>query len=265
MWHLHPSVALGVLLLWGVYVLGIGPWRRKYGWSETVNRKQVRLFGTGLVLLVFTLQGPLHELSDRYLFSAHMVQHLMLTLVIPPLLLWGTPDWLLRPLTRIPAVNAVVSVLTRPAVAFLLANGALIVWHVPVMYDLALRVHGIHIVQHLMYLATATLAWWPIMGMLPEWPRLTSPMQMTYLFLSTLPTGVIGSILSLSDRLIYKGYAETPKLWGLTPVSDQVLGGLLMWVGGSTLYLGAITAIFFAWFYREERESAAEQKAAWEA
>ncbi|HEX9439894.1 MAG TPA: cytochrome c oxidase assembly protein, partial [Roseiflexaceae bacterium] len=198
------------------------------------------------------LASPLHDLSERSLFSAHMVQHVLLTLVAPPLLLAGTPGWMIRPLVRIPLVRGPLRLLTSPLIAFLFFNVVFGVSHVPRLYDLILGDHPLHIVEHLVFLASAILAWWPILSPLPELPRLPYPLQVLYLFLQTIPGSIVGAMITLADDPLYAVYAAAPRVWGISPIADQQIGGLIMWVGGGTYFLIAATTVFFIWAARED-------------
>ncbi len=256
--NVHAEVAVGITLLASVYLFGVGPLRRRQRWADCVVPARVLAFLGGLAVVFFALNGPLHDLSDRYLFSAHMVQHLLLTLVVPPLLLAGTPAWLLRPILQGPGVTRTGRFLTRPLVAFAIYNVVFAAWHLPLLYDWAMRDHGLHIFQHLMFMATGLLLWWPVMSPLPELPRLPPPAQMLYLFLAGLPMSLVAALITLSDELLYPFYAEAPRVWGLTPLDDQRAGGVIMWVPGTLVFLVAITIVFFRWARTEpELEKAA--------
>ena len=128
-WSLHPSVLLGTGILGALYFYGIGPLRRRYGLGPPASPTQILSFCIALVVLLLSLNGPVHDLSDYYLFSVHMVQHLVLTLVFPPLLLYGVPGWLLQPLLKRPAVATLAGALTRPWVAALLFSASIVAWH----------------------------------------------------------------------------------------------------------------------------------------
>lgn len=246
--HVHGEVVLGLLLLASAYLLALGPLRQRLDGPDAVARPRVLCFLGGLAVIFFALNGPLHELSDRSLFSAHMVQHLLLTLVVPPLLLAGTPGWLLRPILRGRGVARTGRVLTRPLVAALIFNVVFAAWHLPVLYDWAMREHPLHIVQHLMFLATGLLLWWPVLSPLPELPRLSSPAQMLYLFLVGIPMVLVAALITLSDEVLYSFYGEEgPRQWGLTPLADQRVGGVIMWVPGTLVFMIAITIVFFRW------------------
>lgn len=250
-WSLHPSVLLGTGLLGALYFYGIGPLRRRRGWGPPASPGQILSFCAALVVLLSSLNGPVHDLSDYYLFSVHMVQHLVLTLVFPPLLLGGIPSWLLRPLLGRPIVVSIARVLTRPWVAAPLFSLSIAVWHLQPFYDLMMRNHEVHIATHLMFIATATLMWWPAMSPAPELPRLPPGLAMLYLFLVAIPMQVIGALITFADRVLYPWYVAAPRTWGLSPLDDQQLGGLLMWVPGNLWMFAAIGVLFFRWA-REE-------------
>ena len=184
----HPSTAIGITALGVAYA-----WRARRGPSasdrypvtvgEAAHATSAQLdaaaapqgpsagqrvsFFTALALLFLTLNGPLHDLSDYYLFSAHMVQHLILTLVVPPLMILGTPGWMLRPLLRRRGGFRVARAVTGVAACFALFNLVLAFWHLPPMYNLALAHHSVHILQHLMFIAASVLMWWPLTSPLP--------------------------------------------------------------------------------------------------
>jgi putative membrane protein len=246
-WSFHPSVLLGTGLLGALYFYGIGPLRRRHGWGPPAKPAQIISFVAALVVLVLSLNGPIHDLSDYYLFSVHMVQHLVLTLVFPPLLLAGIPAWLIRPLAVRRGVYPIARVLSRPWVAALLFSGSIIVWHFQGPYDLMMRDHEVHIVTHLMFMVTATIMWWPVMSPLPELPRLSPLPGILYLFLICIPMQLVGAFLTFANDVLYPWYASAPRTGGLSPVDDQRLGGLLMWIPGNLWVFGAIAVLFFRW------------------
>ncbi|MGH7567732.1 MAG: cytochrome c oxidase assembly protein [Gemmatimonadales bacterium] len=246
-WDFHPSVVVGLVLLGGLYVFLGG---------LAAPRRRVLAFGAALGVLFVALNGPLHNLSDTYLFSAHMVQHLALTLVFPPLLLYGTPAGVVRSALRLAVVARAARFLTRPLVAAGLFTGPIALWHMPALYEAALRHHDLHVAQHLVFLATSVLMWWPVLSPVPELPRLAYPGQMLYLFLLGIPMSVVGALITLADRVLYPFYAAAPppRVWDLTPHVDQQIGGLLMWVVGGLIFWLAMTVVWFRWAAREARE-----------
>ena len=248
-WNVHVSVVAGLVLLGGLYA---------YLGGHRSARRHVASFGAALVVLFLALNGPLHNLSDTYLFSAHMAQHLLLTLVFPPLLLYGTPAHVVRPLLRPRWVMAVGRVVTRPLAAGIIFTAPIVIWHTPALYEAALRHHNLHILQHLVFLTTAVVMWWPVLSPVPELPRAQHLIQMLYLFLLGIPMSVTGALITLSDSVLYPFYvaAPPPRVGGLSPLADQQIGGLLMWVLGGLMLWIVMTVIWFRWSFWDARGDA---------
>jgi putative membrane protein len=253
-WRVYPSFLVGWLLFGGAYYLCAGPLRRFFPGSRPVPLAKIGSFTFGLLVMFLALQGPLHDLSDYFLFSAHMVQHLAIMLVMPPFLLYGTPDWMARPLLRVPGFRRTLYLLTLPVVAFLLNNGIFSVWHFPAAYDLMMRNHDVHVLMHLMIMTTGMFMWWPIMSPLPELPRVPAPLQMIYLFIFGVPMMVVAALITFSGEVLYPWYEEAPRIFGLSVLDDQKLGGVIMWVPGALVIWMAITLIYFRWSRPELNE-----------
>jgi len=253
-WKLYPSFMVGWLLFAAAYFLFIGPLRHRFPGSRPASGRQVASFGAALLSMVLSLQGPLHEISDYYLFSAHMVQHLVLILVMPPLLLAGIPDWMLRPAIQVRWMKAFARALTLPLIAFALNNAIFLAWHFPGPYDLMMRHHTVHIAMHLTIMVTGVIMWWPVMSPLPELPRIAPPLQMIYLFLVGIPMMISAALITFSATPLYRWYVEAPRLFGIDALDDQRLGGVIMWVPGGLVLWIAITIVYFRWTQREVRE-----------
>ena len=245
-WDLHASVLIGLALLGGLYVFWGG---------LRAPRRKVAAFATAIVVLFVCLNGPLHNLSDRYLFSAHMVQHLALMLLFPPLLLYGTPAWVGERILRAAWVRWMAVWATRPLVAGLIFTVPIVLLHFPRFYNAALLHHNLHILQHLVFLATAVVMWCPVLSPLPEL-RAPQPVQLIYLFLLGIPMSVVGALITLADGVLYPFYETAPRVWGLSPLADQQIGGLIMWVPGGVIFWVAMTVVWFRWAARETREDA---------
>jgi putative membrane protein len=213
-----------------------------------VERGKIVLFFAGIFVLFIALVSPLDELGDVYWFSAHMTQHLLLTLAGPPLLLLGTPGWLLAPLLKNRAVLCVGRCLTSPVIALGLFNVVFALYHVPALYDLALRDDAFHIFMHLMLMATAVVTWWPVLSPVQELPRLPYPAQILYLFLESIPPTILGALITFADAVLYPTYQAAPRLFDVTALADQQAAGLIMWIPGTMVYLFALTIVFFKWF-----------------
>ncbi len=243
--EMHADVVIGVVLLAGAYT-----------WATVASRRPAPLasplaFFAGCGTLLAALNGPLHDLSDYYLFSAHMVQHLILTLVVPPLWLAGTPGWMLDALVgRAASLRGLVPVLqrlTRPLVAFAVFGVALVVWHLPGPYNAALETHAWHVVEHLVLLAAGVLGWWPILSHSARLPALPYAGQLLYLFVFGIPMTVVAAMVTGAEDVLYPFYAAAPRLFDLTPLEDQRLGGLIMWVPAGIIPVVAFTVVFFRW------------------
>jgi putative membrane protein len=253
-WTIEPTIALGVLALVAGYLI----LARRGRWSTTtatvgeVTGRQRAAFIAGAAVLFIALGPPLDDWSDHYLLSAHMVQHLLLILLVPPLLLYGVPAWILEPLTRNRITNIAGYWLTRAVIAFAIANAVLVLWHIPDLYDLALYVPPIHVLEHMTMLATAMLSWWAILGPLPQWPRLALPLHSLYYFAMTLPGAAVGAFITFADPGLYVAYDTAPRVFGIDLATDQQIAGLLMWVVVSAIYLLLTTVAFFRWVGRED-------------
>jgi putative membrane protein len=253
-WDWHPSTVIGVAAaaaLYAWFARSLGPRRTA---SPSPTSRQVACYVTSLVVLLVALNGPIHDLSDNYLFSAHMVQHLLLVLVVAPLFLLGIPGWYVDIVTAPAAVDWAARWLTKPLVAFGLSNAILAVWHFPGPYGLAMRDHNVHIVMHLMMLVTAGMVWWPVVGPGTKYPRLNEPLQLLYLFGQGLPMSFIGAIISMADHPLYEWYVRAPRVFALSPIDDQGLGGLIMWVPGMLFFWGCMTVVWFRWSAKADRE-----------
>jgi putative membrane protein len=210
--------------------------------------RHLAAFLGGLLSLWVAIGSPLEAFDDMSL-TAHMVQHLLLMAVAPPLLLLGAPSlpflrglpqWIVRralgPVLRSAPVKSLGHVLINPAICWLAATAALIGWHVPAAFELALRSNAWHDVEHISFLTTSLLFWWPAIQPFPSgstWPRWSIPL---YLFLGTLPGGALGAFLTFCDRVLYPSYAAAPRVFGVSALTDQVIAGALMWVFGTFVY-----------------------------
>jgi cytochrome c oxidase assembly factor CtaG len=257
-WNWEPSIIIGTALIVGLYLYGIGPLRRKYQLATEVKRGQVVAFLLGVFIMFLALVSPLDELGDSYLFSAHMVQHLFITLVGPPLLLIGTPAWLLQPLLRKRAVFLIARVLTFPALAFFLYNADFWLWHAPPLYNATLENQGIHILEHVTFIVFGILNWWPIFSPSEELPRLSLGGQILYIFLTGMPTVALGAGLTFFPPL-YAPYLAAPRIWGLSAAVDQQLGGLIMWIPGNIFYIVIVSILFIQWMQKQDAKQRASE------
>ena len=259
-WHAHPDVWLLIALLVGGYVLAAKVWgpREAPDPQHPVGPRRAVIYGLGVLSLWIGADWPMHEISENFLLSVHMVQHMLFTFIAPPLLLMGLPPWMLRRVLGPPAVIRVVRTLTRPVLALLVFNAVIAITHWPALVDLSLRVGLVHFAVHFVLVVTALMMWWPVIDPLAETKRLSEPAKMLYLFAQSILPTVPASFLTFADGVVYEFYANVPRLWGTTVVGDQQVAGLIMKIGGGLLLWSIIAVLFFKWSAREEAGQAEE-------
>ncbi len=254
-----PLVLLSVLLV--LYVRGLAITWRAAGVGHGIRRWECACFAAGYAALLVAQVSPLHPLSSA-LFSAHMTQHEILMLVAAPLIVLGKPVVaMLRALpvstarsvvswTRVPWWRRVWSGLMRPGVAWLAHAAALWVWHLPVLFQAALASEAVHALQHLFFVGSASLFWWADMHARPRATR--CGLAVLFLFTTALHTGLLGALLTFGPSVLYPAYVEPSRAWGIDPLADQQLGGLIMWVPACSLYIVAGLALFVGWLRASE-------------
>jgi putative membrane protein len=256
-WDLDP-VLLGTLLAFAVTyaLMAAGPLRKRLAPGERLPRGRGLLFAAGLVVAFLTEASPLHELSDRYLLSAHMVQHLLLSYVVAPLLLAGTPGWMARPLVTNRIFGPVFRLLTRPLTAFVVFGLAVSLWHLPMVYEAALGNDFVHHSQHLIFLALALIVWWPLMSPVPELPRLGYGLQVFYLIALPLGQFFVAAILTFAPEAFYSTYREAPRILPMSPAADQQLGGVIMKIASFIAFGIPLIVVFMRWFASDGKQPA---------
>lgn len=256
-WQFSPIIWLGLILIGAAYIYATGLIEQRD--PTAVSSAQLRYFLAALIVAFVALQSPIDTYADNS-FWVHMIQHLLLLLVVPPFLLLGTPAALLRPLIHKRGVLPMVRALTHPGVAWLISTFVFLLWHVPALYNAAVLDLRLHALEHLCFVATALLFWWPVYSPLPEeLPRLPRASQIGYLILSCQPNVVLGAVLVFSPHVLYGVYAGAKQLPGIAPLVDQQIGGAIMWVPGNLAYLGIISKLFYDWLNERSDEPAAER------
>ena len=243
-WPVDPSVYAGLLAL----LLGHAWLARGQG----LPRVRFLYFWLGLLCVWVALETPIDTVSDHYLDSLHMVQHVLLGVVAPPLLLLGLSEPMAARLAALPGVRF----LTEPVPAQLAAAVVMIVWHLPLLYDATLYSEPLHIVEHLMFIGGGVLFWWPMIaatGAQARW-RLSPAGQLLYLLVGTLPQDAVALVLQFSRTPFYEFYTQAPRLVpALDPVTDQTVAGVVLQLFGKSSFLVAGLVIFFRWLDREHR------------
>lgn len=252
-WHPHPDVWLVLGGIWLAYLVAVR--RHEATPSERSERgRRVTLFSLGMVLLWIGADWPTHDLAEGYLYSVHMVQHMLFTLVAAPLLIAGIPAWLWRTVLGPRAVFVAFRFLTKPVVALVVFNAVLLFTHWPEVVKASVASELTHFSLHALIFGSAIVMWWPVLSPLVELPALTPPGQMMYLFAQSLAPTIPASFLTFGNTLLYPVYGTFPRIWGISPLNDQLLAGLTMKIVGGLILWGFITTIFFRWHAREERD-----------
>ncbi len=254
-WHPHVDVWALIGAFAVLYALAVRRERARRPGEQVVSRFQLGCFAAGLGVMWLASDWPMHDVAEGYLYSAHMVQHLLLTLVVALLLLGGIPAWMARTLVGRGRLLRVVRSLSRPVFGLIQFNLVLVLSHWPVVVEATVRYHPLHFVAHAVLLASAVLMWMPVASPLPEIRRIKPPAQMLYLFLQTIVPTVPASFLTFNDRPLYAIYAELPRLWGISALTDQQSAGLIMKIAGGLFLWGVISVIFFRWYEAEERRT----------
>lgn len=254
-WDWEPSIVVGCAGLLAAYGAAA---RFKFS-------RRAWCYLAGVIVLLLALVSPLDTLSDNYLFSAHMVQHILLILVVPPLLLLGIPREMAQKALRIPWVARAERILSKPLLAWSVGVGVLWLWHWPPLYNAAVANEQIHILEHLCFLAGSTIFWWPIISPVEEL-RMEPLLAVAYTFGACSAHTVLAIILTFAPLGHYPAYINPadpygilPIIrgdWGLTPLADQQWGGLLMWVPACLVYLSFILATLARWYRMPERDAA---------
>jgi putative membrane protein len=253
-WHPHLDVWALVSVLSGGYLLALRRWGPAHvsPGDPPAPRGQVVCFLLGVAAIWVAADWPIHELAEERLLSVHMIQHLLLSLVAPPLLLAGTPDWLLRSLLRPRWLLATVRQLARPIPALLLFNAWIAVSHWPALLELGLRSEAVHFGMHTVLMGTALLMWMPVLSPMVEIPRLRYPGQMLYLFAQSIVPTVPASFLTFAESPLYPFYGLAGAMFGVDAVTDQRIAGLIMKLLGGLILWAFIAALFFRWHRDEE-------------
>ena len=251
-WRFLPNVEVYLLVgfLIGAYVYlvrVIGPKAVGPG-EEVISRRQLGCFIGSMVMLFAASTWPIHQIGEDYLYSAHMLQHMMLSYFLPPLVLLATPEWLLRVLVGEGTTYRVVRFFSKPVVAAVLFNGMVMITHIPGVVNGSTVNGPFHFLLHFMVVMTAILAWMPVVGPLPEL-QMRHGGKMIYLFLFSVVPTVPAAWLAMAENPVYFHYGDQPvRVWNIDPINDQQVAGLIMKVGGGIFLWVVVIYMFFKRF-----------------
>ncbi|HEY7281327.1 MAG TPA: cytochrome c oxidase assembly protein [Actinomycetota bacterium] len=258
-WTFDPIVLAGLVWVAAAYLGAVSRVRRTRS-SMTFPARRVACFLGGLAAIAVALLSPVDAYAG-WLLSVHMVQHVLLTMVAAPLIVLGAPVSLA--LAASPAGGRrvlhrflhgrVLRVVGAPLVGWIAFVAAMWIWHLPSLYDTALEHEGVHAVEHLIFLVTALLFWWPLVGLDPNPHRPSHPGRLLLLFLSMPAMAILGLSISTASHVLYAPYATATAAIGVSPISDQHLGGAIMWEGSLLLMMPALVLVLLDWMQRDER------------
>ena len=256
-WRYQPHAEVWIILLAAIamawYAARIIAPKAAPASEAPFARHHKLAFVGAMVLLWVASDWPMHDISEEYLYSVHMVQHLLITLLVPPLLLAAIPEWLARlAVSGDGSVGVWVRRLARPVAAGVLFNFMVAVSHIPWVVNTSVESGALHYFVHLLLFASAVVMWLPVCGPIPEL-HMGSPGKMVYLFLMSVVPTVPGGFLTFAQGAVYSAYDHDVRLWGIGLQTDQQAAGLIMKVVGGMYLWTWIGVLFFRWAGAQQR------------
>jgi putative membrane protein len=267
-WHAWATDPLGiafVVVAGALYALGLGRLWRSAG--RAVRAREAWCFLAGVCVLAAALASPLHSLGGT-LFVAHMTQHMLLMVVAAPLMvlgapgltaLWAAPAAVRRRIgaaLRSPWLRGPWRAVSAPAAAWAIHAAALWLWHAPALYERSVASPAVHTAQHVSFLGAALLFWWVAFHGRGG-RREAAGVSLVYLFTTAVHASLLGALITFAGEPWYGVYGERASVWGLSPLEDQQLGGLVMWVPAGVVYVATFLSRFHGWIREEPGPSAA--------
>ncbi|HVT73312.1 MAG TPA: cytochrome c oxidase assembly protein [Lacunisphaera sp.] len=260
-WHNEPFLVGGLIFLGWLYAILAGPLRARLAPGENYPRWKAIRFYSALVVFYLAVGSPLDQVAERFLLSAHMLQHQLLAFPAALLFLHGLPDWMLRPVTARPQLRVLLRILTHPlfcgATYVVVMSG----WHFPFLYDWALQNRRIHILEHFMMFGSALFLWWPSYSPSKDYPPIHYAWQMFYYIAVNIGMTPVFAYITFSSDILYPTYEFAPRLTWMTPKDDQLLGGVMMEIIGMSVLIGAFTISFYRWYRSTEKKTGGPKSA----
>ncbi|MEO0056058.1 MAG: hypothetical protein RLZZ50_2005 [Verrucomicrobiota bacterium] len=254
-WHNEPYLIGGLIVIGWLYALATGPFRARLAPPGTsFSRSHAWRFHSSLFVFYLAVGSPLDQAGERFLLSAHMVQHQLIIYPAAILFLTGLPAWLVSLVTGRLSFRLPGRLLFHPVTCALLYTAIISAWHIPALYDLALRERPVHILEHVTFFGAALLYWWPLLSPSREFPAARHAIQMLYLVALTLLMTPLFAYIAFSSEILYPTYEYAPRLIpNFDPAQDQLLGAAIMKLGGMFVTFLAFIWIFYRWYQHTER------------
>ena len=276
-WDLRPEILITLLTLGGLFTLGWWRLRQRSRQNRLAAPWRLAAYWSGLIILAVALMSGIDILSGQ-LFYMHMIQHLLLVMIVPPLLLltnpfpfllWGLPVALRYRVGGLfvgdSPVRHGLKYITRPAIVWVAFVGLLVIWHDPGLYGLALTSDTAHDLEHLSFFIPGMLFWWHVIGAGPKLHGTLSPvLRIAYVLLAVPPNFLLGAVIGFSTTVIYTYYESVPRFYGISTLADQQLAGFIMWVPGSMMYIIAALILVARLLQKEDDIAPLNQPAEWD-
>jgi cytochrome c oxidase assembly factor CtaG len=253
-WLSDPLVLVPLATFAGIYVWRFREARRTAG-PRGASGLHAAAFAGAMLALLAALVSPIEGLGDDYLFSAHMLQHLLLGDIAPLLLLLSLSRVMMRPATRrLARVERALGPFASPATGLVAWVVLMYAWHIPALYDAALEHPVVHLLEHASFFAAGVAVWWPLIQPVPMRRQLTGLQPVAYIGAAKFSMALLGVFLTWNATAIYSYYENVPRIWNLTPVEDQNVGGVIMMIEQSVTFGVVLVAVFVQMLIRSERE-----------
>jgi putative membrane protein len=252
-WHNEPWLIGGLVLLGWLWAILAGPFRGRLAPGTPYPRSHAIKFYASLGFFYLAVGSPLDQIAERFLFSAHMLQHQLLIYPAAILFLLGLPPWMVDPVLDRPRLLPVLRLATHPVICVIVYALVVGVWHVPALYDLALRNKTVHVAEHVLFFAAALLNWWPLLSPSRVLPRRSYGAQMLYLVAVVIAMTPAFAYITFSQDILYPTYEYAPRLFaGFSAADDQLLAGSMMKLVGMFVTFIAFIVAFHRW-YQEQK------------
>jgi putative membrane protein len=252
-WHNEPILIGGLVLLGWLYAILTGPMRRYLAPAERYPVRKAYWFYGALLTFYIAVGSPLDQVGERFLLSAHMIQHHIMTYGSALMMIIGLPAWAVDPLLGKRGFRTFFRGLLNPITCSLLFVLVISIWHAPKLYDWALQDKNVHVIEHVMFFAVSLLWWWPIASPSKVRPRLSNPYQIVYLLVENVLTIPVFAFIAFSDNVLYPTYEYAPRIIdGFMPMDDQLLGGVIMKMGSMAVTGTALIVACYRWYRQSE-------------
>lgn len=250
-WHNEPYLVGGLIFLGWAYAILCGPLRSRIAPGQPWPRRHAYCFYSALLIFYLAVGSPLDQIGERFLLSAHMIQHQLLIYPAAVLMMFGLPAWLVATVTARPGLRRLLRGLTHPICCGITYTLIMSTWHIPALYDWALQDKFVHVVEHVTFYIAALFYWWPILSPSKEYPPIGPGAQMIYLTAVTIAMTPVFAFITFANDVLYPTYEYAPRIFAtFSAAEDQLMGGAIMKLGGMAVTLITFAAAFFRWYRR---------------